>query len=293
MTPRRTPQVGVVVITRNRWPSLARTLDRLAELPERPPVVVVDNGSTDGTPHAVRARHPAVRVLTPGCNLGAVGRTYGAAALQTPYIAFSDDDSWWEPGALARAEELFDAHPRLGLAAAATLIGPSGTPDPLNATLAASPLGREPDLPGPSVLGFLACAAVLRREAFLKVGGFHPVLHFGAEEALLAMDLAAAGWGVAYCPELIAHHQPDAEEGVPRPGRTARVRRNAVLAAWMRRPYRHALTHTVRLALDSLDDPDARLALTETARRLPAALARRRRLPSRVERRLQVLEAHL
>ncbi|WP_030412772.1 glycosyltransferase family 2 protein [Streptomyces sp. NRRL S-1448] len=291
MTPRTTSRVGVVVITRNRWHSLARTLDRLAGLPERPPVVVVDNGSSDGTPEAVRTHHPAVHVLTAGRNLGAVGRTYGAAALTTPYVAFSDDDSWWEPGALARAADLFDHHPRLGLAAASTLIGPAGARDPLNAALAASPLGREADLPGPSVLGFLACASVVRRTAFLAVGGFHPVLHFGGEESLLAMDLEAGGWGVAYCPELIARHQPDGPDGTARPGRTVRVRRNAVLAAWLRRPYRHALTHTVRLALDGLDDPDARRALSETARRLPAALARRRRLPPRVERRLQVLEA--
>ncbi|KAA6213281.1 glycosyltransferase [Streptomyces albofaciens JCM 4342] len=287
---RRTAQVGIVMITRDRRERLLGTLERITRLPEEPPVVVVDNGSSDGTAAAVRERFPAVRVLTPGRNLGAVGRTYGAAALGTPLVAFSDDDSWWEPGALARAAEVFAAHPRLGLAAAATLVGPDAGPDPLNDVLAASPLGREPDLPGPSVLGFLGCAAVARRDAFLEVGGYHPVLHFGAEETLLALDLEAAGWGVAYCPALVARHQPDGAGGAPRPGRAAQVRRNVLLTAWLRRPLRHALVRTVRLALDARTDPAARLALAGAVRRLPAALARRRLLPAPVEARVRVLE---
>ncbi|WP_414931106.1 glycosyltransferase family 2 protein [Streptomyces chrestomyceticus] len=289
---RPAPLVGIVMITRNRRERLLATLERVTRLPEAPPVVVVDNGSSDGTAAAVRARFPAVRVLTPGRNLGAVGRTYGAAALHTPLVAFSDDDSWWEPGALARAAEVFAAHPRLGLAAASTLVGTGADADadPLNAILAASPLGREPDLPGPSVLGFLGCAAVARRDAFLEAGGYHPVLHFGAEETLLAMDLEARGWGVAYCPALVARHVPDGAGGAPRPGRTARVRRNALLTAWLRRPLRHAFAHTLRLALDGRTDPEARLALREAVRRLPAALARRRLLPGLVERRVRALE---
>ncbi|MFP1625305.1 glycosyltransferase family 2 protein [Streptomyces sp. 5K101] len=280
-------RIGIVVITRNRCTSLLCTLDRLARLPERPPVAVVDNGSTDGTADAVRAGHPGVRLLSPGRNLSAAGRTRGAAALDTPYVAFSDDDSWWEAGALARAADLFDTHPRLGLLSAATLVGPERLPDPLNAALRDSPLGREPDLPGPSVLGFLACAAVVRRAAFLQVGGFHPLLEVGGEEQLLAIDLEARGWGVVHCPDVVARHDPD---GLPRPGRVARMWRNALLTAWLRRPLRQALLQSAELALHAPGDPRARTALADTARRLPAALARRHRIPARVERRIRMLE---
>ncbi len=61
-----------------------------------------------------------------------------------------------------------------------------------------SPLPVEPDLPGPPVLGFLACAAIVRRKAYLEVGGFDPRMMIGGEEELLAADLASAGWGLAY-----------------------------------------------------------------------------------------------
>jgi GT2 family glycosyltransferase len=281
------PRTGIVVITRNRCASLLRTLDRLARLPERPPVAVVDNASTDGTAEAVRAEHPDVRLLRLGRNLAAAGRTYGASMLRTPYIAFSDDDSWWEPGALDRAADLLDAHPRLGLLSAATLVGSGARPDPLNEALRNSPLGQEADLPGRSVLGFLACAAVVRREAFLDVGGFHPLLQIVGEEHLLAIDLDVRGWGVAHCPTVVARHDP--EKG-PRPGRVILARRNELLTAWLRRPLRRALVQSARLALEGRRDPESRRALTDAARRLPAALARRDRVPARVERRIRLLE---
>lgn len=281
-------RVTVAVITRDRRDSLLRTLDELGALPERPPVIVVDNGSDDTAARALR-RHPAgARVLRPGGNTGALGRNLAVRRAATPYVAFSDDDSWWSPGALRRAADLLDEHPRLGLLAARTLLSPGGTEDPLNAVLADSPLPEEADLPGRPVLGFLACACVVRREAFLAAGGFHPVLFFGAEETLLAYDLTADGWGVAYEPSLTAWHAP-APGG--RHGRSPVIRRNEVLTLWLRRPVGLALRASARLAAAALANrPGARRALRGLVERLPAALARRRRLPARVERAARLLE---
>ncbi|MFI0737394.1 glycosyltransferase family 2 protein [Streptomyces sp. NPDC021100] len=288
MPPAPTPRVGVVLITRNRRPRLLHTLRHLTELPEHPPILVVDNGSRDGTPAAVRDLHPRVRLLETGRNLGAVGRNLGAAALDTPYVAFADDDSWWEPGSLAAAAELFDAHARLALIAATTRVGAEGRPDPINRVLAASPLGRAPDLPGPSILGFLACSAVVRREPFLEAGGFDPLLHFGGEETLLALELARRGWGLVHCPALVARHVPDP---APRAGRPARARRNELLTAWLVRPLPYALSRTWSLARDCSGDREARRALAGVLRRLPAALARRRPLPPAVERGARLVES--
>ncbi|MDL5200097.1 glycosyltransferase [Streptomyces sp. ALI-76-A] len=272
--------VGVVIATRDRAPSLARTLHELLGLPERPPVVVVDNASTDGTRDLLARDFPQVRVVSLPRNEGALARTHGVRALDTPYVAFSDDDSWWAPGALSRAADLFDTHPRLGLLSARTLVGPAAEPDPLNEVLATSPLGPAADLPGTQVLGFLACASVVRRSAYLDAGGFHPVLFFGGEETLLAYDLAARGWGVTHCPDVVAHHHPDP---APRAGRSVTMRRNALLTAWLRRPLAHALARTRDLAGEARHDPHARHVLRETLARLPAALRARRPLPPQVE----------
>ncbi|MFG2459401.1 glycosyltransferase family 2 protein [Streptomyces sp. NPDC048523] len=282
-------RVTVAVITRDRPAGVLRTVDALTALPERPPVIVVDNSSGDSALQALRHHHPsAVRVLRPGRNTGALGRNLAVRQADTPYVAFSDDDSWWTQGSLRQAADLLDRHPRLGLLAARTLVGPERAEDPLNAVLAASPLPREADLPGRPVLGFLACACVVRRDAYLAAGGFHPLLFFGGEETLLAYDLTARGWGVTYDPSLTARHCP-APGG--RGGRGHLLRRNEVLTLWLRRPLPVALRATARLgAAATAGDPHARRALREVVVRLPAALARRRPLPPHVEAASRLLE---
>src|SRR3954467_7776190 len=109
------PRVAVVMIPHNRCDELLRSLGHLTRLPERPRIVVVDNASRDGTPAAVTRHFPAVEVLAARENLGAAGRTLGVRHVQAPYVALADDDSWWGPGSLQRAVELFDRYPRLGL----------------------------------------------------------------------------------------------------------------------------------------------------------------------------------
>ncbi|SFF59093.1 Glycosyltransferase, GT2 family [Actinacidiphila alni] len=288
--PAADPRTTVAMITRNRRESVLCVLDRLADLPERPPVIVVDNASQDGTAAAARAHRAGARVLAPGRNTGALGRNLAVRHAVTPYVAFSDDDSWWTPGALRAAADLLDAHPRLGLLAARTVVGPERSEDPLNAALAGSPLPPAADLPGRPVLGFLGCACVVRRTAFLDAGGYHGVLFFGAEETLLAYDLAARGWGLSYVPTVIARHDPDSGA---RPGRSALLRRNALLTDWLRRPLRLALRRTVRLAVRAAaGDPDSVSALHGVLARLPKALRRRRALPLAVEKAARCLDEH-
>ena len=281
--------VTVVIATMDRRDNVLTTLDRLAALPERPPVVLVDNGSTDGTADAVRRAHPQVVVLEPGCNLGAAGRTLGVKAARTELVAFADDDSWWAPGALTRAAEHFARAPRLALLAGRILVGPEARPDPICREMADSPLQRQPDLPGPPVLGFVACGAVVRRSAYLSVGGFSPVVFFLGEETLLAQDLTAAGWGVAYVDDVVAHHHPGAAGD--RTGRARLQARNALVSSWLRRPLPVTLRHTAAYAR-RCGSPLWRGALLDALRRLPAVLRERRLLPDDVERQVRLLETY-
>ncbi|HVT68311.1 MAG TPA: glycosyltransferase, partial [Trebonia sp.] len=203
-------EVTVVIATRDRAAELRRTLGRLAALPEEPAVIVVDNGSTDGTAALVRREFPQVSVIRNRRNRRAAARNQGVRRAATRYVAFSDDDSWWDPGALAAACDLLGSHPRVGVVAARTLVGEEAAEDPLNVVLAASPVGPvgPAGLPGPVILGFLGCAIVARREAFLAVGGYSPLLGIGGEEQLLALDLAAAGWAAVYADTVTARHFP-------------------------------------------------------------------------------------
>ncbi len=265
--------VTCVVASRNRRDEL---LDSLAR--HEAPVVLVDNASTDDTVAAVRAAHPSVTVLTLGRNAGALARTLGAAQAHTPFVAFTDDDSWWAPGDLARAVAIMQAHPRLALLAARILVGPEERLDPVCTEMAASPLGTEPDLPGPSLLGFVACAAMVRTEAFTAVGGFDPVVRFPGEEERLALDLAAAGWGLAYVDEVTVHHHPSPRREAPE-RRQAGIWRSRVLTALMRYPT-GAVAGQVLRALRA--GPPGRRGVVGALPRVPAALRRRRVLPAGV-----------
>jgi GT2 family glycosyltransferase len=276
------PAVTVVVATRNRPASLLRTLPR-----HEAPVIVVDNGSAETALDAVRLHHPDVRFVRLAHNIGAVARNVGAQLANTRYVAFADDDSWWHPGALARAVDVLDRHPRLAVLAARTVVGADERPDPLSDALAASPLGCAPDLPGPSVLGFLSCSIVVRRGAFLAVGGFDDLLFFRGEETLLALDLTATGWGVAYVDSVLAHHDPDPRDPAAQSAARQREVRNALLTLWMRRPLPLAVARTAAAAGV---DPVHRRAVGEVLVRLPRALARRRRLPAHVEQAFRRLE---
>jgi GT2 family glycosyltransferase len=277
----------VVIATRNRADELARTLLKLATSRPVPPVIVVDNASTDET--ASVARSAGAQLVTLPTNRGAAARNVGVAEADTPYVAFADDDSWWAPDALTRAETLLDDHPRLGLVAARTVVGEAQRDDPTNGLMAHSPLGTDPQLPGPSVLGFLACAAVLRTSAYRQVGGFSELLRFVAEEKLLAYDLAAHGWALCYCPSVVAHHHPSPRRGSALARRRLEQRNNALIG-WLRRPWRIAVTDTAQLTGAVLTDPGAAPTLAALVRRIPTALRTRRPLPDAVERDIRLLE---
>ena len=271
--------VSVVIATRNRRARLMEFLPRHAA-----PVIVVDNASSDGTPDAVEAAFPQVTVVRLDENQGAAARNVGVERARTAFVAFADDDSYWEPGSLARAAALLRERERVGLLSARVLVGESRREDPISAAMARAPLGVPPGAPGPSVLGFLACAVVVRRAAFRAVGGFNPTLHVYGEEDLLAMDLAAAGWLLSYVPTLTVRHLPSPA------GRDDRARRrvesrNRVLTALLRRPPQVV----ARTALDQWRrDPRGVL---DAARLLPRTLGQRHPLPAGVERDLARLTA--
>jgi GT2 family glycosyltransferase len=203
-------------------------------------------------------------------------------------VAFADDDSWWAADALRRAVELLARTPQLAGVAARVLVGPERRLDPVCEAMARSPLGRPPGLPGPVVLGFVACGVVMRREPFLAAGGFERRFGVGGEEELLALDLAAAGWSIAYVPEVVAHHHPASARN-PATRRRVQVR-NTLWTAWLRRPGRSLARVTVGALPAAARDAAAARGMAEAARGLPWVLRRRRVVPTAVERAARAVE---
>jgi len=293
MGQRNPPRTTFVIASRDRADELTSVVTRLLDTTECP-ITVVDNASRDESAAAVKriAARAAGRVqlVELDRNLGAVGRNAGVAASTTPYVAFCDDDSWWQPDATVIAEQTFDAYPSVGLLAARTIVLPRDEEDDFSRMLAESPLGHPPHLPGPAILGFMSCAAIVRKTAFEQAGGFSDVLHFRGEEMLLAVDMATLGWDLCYCPALVAMHQPSQVRATTA-AQAARVMRNDVLTTWLRRPAGHCLRATGTLLTATLRDIEHARAATEAVVRLPAVVRGRRRLPDRIERALELLES--
>jgi GT2 family glycosyltransferase len=266
-------RVTIVVASRNRRSDLLASLPR-----HRAPVILVDNASADGSADAVAAAHPDVTVIRLPRNLGAAARTVGVRAATTQFVAFADDDSWWAPGALRAAADVLAEHPRLGLVCAKILVGPEERVDPVSELMAASPLPRVAATPGEPLLGFVACAAMVRRSAFLSSGGFDTVVRFPGEEERLALDLAAGGWAMSYVRDVVVHHHPSPSRQPPGK-RQHGMARAATLTALMRLPWRDAVGQIRHVAAQG---PDHRSGVVRGLREAPAALRHRRPIPGEV-----------
>lgn len=288
MSPGTDPAVTVVVITHNRRTELLHTLRHMTALPDAAPLIVVDNASTDGTADAVAAEFPQVELIRSDRNLGAVARNVAVDRVRTRHVAFCDDDTRWQPGALSRAAALLDAHPGLASVTGRCLVEPALTEDPITPEMRDSPVPGPDWLPGPALLGVMAGLSTFRVSAFRGVGGFCARMWLGGEEELLALDLAAAGWWMVWDPDVVVHHAPSVARD-PR-GRRRLGIRNTLWTLWLRRPVRSAL----RRSADVLGGAPADRA---TARAVLAALGgagwvlrHRRVVPAHVEAGLVLLE---
>ncbi|MDI3330868.1 MAG: glycosyltransferase [Micrococcus sp.] len=279
------------MITYNRCSEALQAIDRALALPERPAVYVVDNGSSDGTAEAIRERFgadPRLTLIVSRQNLGAVGRNVAVDVVPTEFVAFCDDDTWWEPGALQAAVEALAAHPRLGVVTARILVEPGAREDPINAELLHSPV-RGPDwLPGPALGSFLAGASVMRTQAFRQVGGFSRRLWLGGEEELMAADLATAGWELCHLPHVVVHHQASKVRD-PHLRRRHGLR-NTLWFTWLRRPLPAAVRRSWQVLSTAPRDRVTLDAVADALRGAGWVLRERRVLPDRVEERFLALE---
>jgi GT2 family glycosyltransferase len=274
-------RVTVVVITHNRRMELLKTLQWMTALPDAAPTVVVDNASVDGTADAVAREHPDVTLIRADRNLGAVARNLAVSRIDTPYVAFCDDDTTWQPGALSRAVQLLDGHPGLASVTGRCLVEPSLAEDPLTPELRDSPIEGPGWLPGPALLGVMAGLSTFRVSAFRQVGGFSARMWFGGEEELLALDLAAAGWWMCWAEDVVIHHAPSMNRD-PRHRRYLGIR-NTLWTLWLRRPARIAWSRTAELLRSAPSDRATAAAALAALGGLPWVLRNRRVVPPEVE----------
>ncbi|MFP5373131.1 MAG: glycosyltransferase family 2 protein [Actinomycetes bacterium] len=228
-TPTDPAPLRVVAVTYSPGAVLEDFVDSLAQATSRPvEVVLADNGSTDGAPERAAARHPHVRVLRTGGNIG-----YGAAAnagladLRTGRALIANPDLAFHPGSvdelLAAADrwpraatlgpaimtpdgELYPSArdlPRLSTGAGHALLGWLWPANPWTARYR-----REREAPRERPAGWLSGSCLLvDLAAFHSVGGFDPAYFMYFEDVDLAERLSRRGWLHVYVPSAVVVHE--------------------------------------------------------------------------------------
>lgn len=249
------------VVSYNTRELLRRCL--VALTPEVAHVVVVDNGSTDGSREMIRGEFADVELVAPEENLG-----FGAAVnlaeqrAAGSWLVVANADTAPEPGAVGRLTAAGERDDRTAIVAP-RLILPDGTTQhsvhrfPTVAFTAAFNLGLarlaadrlclvggwDPQRPR-LVPWAMGAFLLVRRSAFGEVGGFDARQWLYAEDIDLAWRLRRAGWRTRYAPDARVAHDASAATGAAF-GDERLEREQRAAYAWLMRRRGLAVTRTV------------------------------------------------
>jgi GT2 family glycosyltransferase len=243
--PSGSPRVAAVVLAYN---GCEVTLQALASLRRmRYPsweLVVVDNGSTDGSAAAIGAAFPDVRVLRTEVNRGpAGGANLGIGwALDAgfDYVLVLNNDIEVDPEMLGEMVRLAESDPAIGC------VGPKAYyhGDPQRIWSAGGTIRfreavtwergqRQLDagqLDADAEVGYVnGCAVLVRRECFERVGLWDPLYHLAVEDADWCMRMRAAGWRCAYAHRARLWHMVSHTTGPYRAAKTFQTGRSTAL----------------------------------------------------------------
>jgi GT2 family glycosyltransferase len=245
------PVISIVVVTWNRRELLQACLAALArQTHPRFEVVVVDNGSTDGSADMVRdlARSYPVplRLIANASNRGfCAANNQGFAASRAELVALLNNDAEADPGWLEALEAVIRLYDDVGMAASKILVWedprpPAGEetidkcghliyPDGQNRGRGSGQLDRGQFDRVEEVLWPDGCAAMYRRAMLEDVGGFDEEFFAYADDAELGLRGRIAGWRCFYAPGAVVRHHRGATLGLGSARRLTLIERNRVL----------------------------------------------------------------
>jgi GT2 family glycosyltransferase/glycosyltransferase involved in cell wall biosynthesis len=206
--------------------SLERALDAVKEDTE---LVVVDNGSQDGSVDLVRERFPEVKLVSLERNEGfAGGVSRGIAASKGEWIAVFNNDTTIEADAIAVMLDAGRLHPQVGSVAAQMrfadrrgVLNSAGLELDRLGIAADRLVGTRIDELHESdpyeVFGATGGGALFRHRMLEQVGGFDESFFAFFEDADLAWRAQAHGWRAVYAPRAVVyhHHSATAQHGSP------------------------------------------------------------------------------
>ena len=239
--------VGVVVANWNRKELLRACLDSLARQRHSSfEVLVVDNGSTDGSPALIEemAKSYPVRLhlIANPVNVGfCAANNQGILATSSELVALLNNDAEAEPGWLEALERAIRQGEDVGMAASKILVWEDPTridkcghliyPDGQNRGRGSGQIDRGQFERSEEVLWPDGCAAMYRRAMLEDVGGFDEDFFAYADDAELGLRARWAGWRCLYAPGAVVRHHRGATLGLGSARRLTLIERNRVLLA--------------------------------------------------------------
>lgn len=197
-----TPRLSIGITTRNRPQALERCLASLDALqPLAPEVLVFDDGSDPPASAAGATGHVAI-IRDPSSPGYIVGRNRLVRAAAAPFVLLLDDDTRvLSAASVERAMSVLERDPAAAAVAFAQAEA-DGRPWPA----AMQPARTEYACVVPSFIGF---AHLLRRDVFLRLGGYREDFVFYGEEKEFCLRLIDAGHRTVYLPDALVSHLPD------------------------------------------------------------------------------------
>ena len=239
--------VGVVVVNWNRKELLQACLESLSRQTHRSfEVVVVDNGSADGSPVLVEQMaktYPVpLTLIVNSTNLGfCAANNQGISSTTTELVALLNNDAEAETGWLEALEQAIRREKDVGMAASKILVWEDPTridkcghliyPDGQNRGRGSGQTDRGQFSRTEEVLWPDGCAAMYRREMLEDVGGFDEDFFAYADDAELGLRARWAGWRCLYTPDAVVRHHRGATLGLGSARRLTLIERNRVLLA--------------------------------------------------------------
>lgn len=179
-------------------------------------VLVVDNGSGDGSLALLKKLYPEVRVIPLGKNQGfSRAVNVGIRASRSPYVILLNNDTEPEPGyvealvkSIGRSKRIFSVSPKMVQLHNKALVDDAGDLYTLVGWAAQRGVGQPVEDYNRPCRVFSACAgaAIYRRSVFEKIGCFDE-LHFAYLEDLdVGFRAKLYGYRNEYCPEAVVYH---------------------------------------------------------------------------------------
>jgi GT2 family glycosyltransferase len=233
----------VIVVNWNRSGLLQSCLRSLfAQDGLHPEVIVVDNGSNDGSADMVATEFPQAVLIRNSVNRGFCGaNNQGIGAARGEFIALLNNDAEAEPRWLWELSQVFEGRPEVGMAASKILVysdprridkvGHLIWPDGQNRGRGTGAWDQGQFDQQEEVLWPDGCAAMYRKAMLDEIGGFDEDFFAYADDAELGLRARIAGWICIYNPRAVVRHHRGSTLGVASLGRLTLIERNRVLLA--------------------------------------------------------------